>query len=375
MGIEDTIKNITKIGVGVTPKKIKHHIALLIAAVNFGMARSEDVNDEVDACRKLIKSVSNASMQETLDYSGIGSNREFPEYAELIGGNKKNFISLGRRMYIDSSEIEILIMKKMFGIRAVAEYRYGKLSAVYVQFNKLFGKQIKVEGEHIKGISEHIDTSNISVVEVFGTLTMRYSEIEKRRYGNEKLISSTIIEQLKLKELGKLRFVAEFSDNLNERTSNGCERLKELGFEVAEYTKINTDMYELEDYLGEKASEALALDDSDELLDCLVVMFDSNESIRNALLTSDISFNKNIKALKVIGNVKNSEHRTLIKGMKLEQVGGEQVIKLLIEPCEFEDGDIVEEVEITLDDVYDLENSKYVLLNKIGEDFKIKKEN
>lgn len=372
MGIEELRRKLIELGVGADVKLIAEHLANLQATVNLGIVSNDEVAREMELCEEVLKGLDGRKLAKFKDYSG-GGGSNWPMYVRKTDKMASQFMGIAEEMYREDGGFQLLVLKKHLGIKAMAQYRFGKLVGVFVYFAGKHGVQIKKEDEHIKGIPNTIGDVSSDIVKVYGTLTSSYSELSTDRAGLERNVAVLMVEELEKENAGKLKFIAEYVNGRGNKLSDGLGWADSCGFEVAEYSTVETDIYEIDDYMNDKGFELFEYS-NEELVDTVLVMLNDTEELIRAATAYSGHFDKNVVAIRIIDTGEYEEKESPIKGVKLYRKNGNCSIVVEFEPVTTRSGFEVGEVEVSLDELYELEASEKVALEFNEKDVRIKKE-
>ena len=374
MSVEQLISEIESIGAGASIRDIANKKSKLIAAVNLGIISDSEIRDEVNKCGKVLDILDGSMQCKFIDYSGGTGGREWKHYVNPRSKEAAQFEKIVNEMYREDGSFQLLIMKKPLGIKAVAQYKGGTLQGLFLFFSNRMGEAVDRKGVHIKGVPEYIDDRSSNVIRVYGTLTVDLSDVVRHRYGKEKDLATFMVEQLQEDGLGALRFVAEYVEGKQTDLSDRLEWASDSGFNVADYCIVDTDIYEYDDYIGEKSVNMFDYSNENEVLDSILVMINSAEKTKLALMSLDEHFNENVVAIRCVDNSDKELLEAKINGIELKVKDGVCNIVMSINRVTTKSGFDIDEVNISVDDVYLLEGKEYITLEVVGNNIRVLKE-
>lgn len=354
MGIDELIQSIEEVGVGADTKIINQHIGECQAAVNLGLSVGNELRETVSKSNGILRELGGRMFDTDLKLNG-DSNTAWLVYAEEGTANAEKFLALAKEIYKESNEIEVVAEKQHFGPKVVLEYMNGVIRSGHIKFYGRRGKLIIDDKSNVSGVCKSIATAK--PLKVYGVLTMDYTECNQND-----ILSSIVVREMGKENCGRLRFIAECSNSKAETVMDELNELEELGFEVEEHKLISTDIYDFDEKIGNDIEKEFEYSD-EEILDNIIIRYNDKGAEKIAKLNSDDSFINNIIAVQMINNANNKSYKAVVKRIELRQIYDE--IKIIAH-INIVDSDEEDELELKLDDIYNIEALETINVTEKG---------
>ena len=356
MGIDELIEKINLVGVGANVKDIARHLSLLRFAVSSGIVDNESVIEDIENCNMIITQLKQNKLIRNFDYSGTGTT-DWPKYwdtrdKEVKEAFKESIYEHGDVM--NDNTCKVCLMKKALGASVMLVYCYGELRGMYVKNFDKVGAVINIDNEPIFGVPTQIDLIYQAEVRVYGTLTFKESD---KVDVTEGYMATEIAKRIVEDKFDGLQFIPEYIQGIDDSNGDKLMWAESAGFNINKPVIVNCDEYNSDSLLGSGGIELFDFSD-DECLECILLMID------DAGIGND-SNNEKYFAAKVFEDKSEDRYKTKVKGYRLDNRNGETVIIASIEKIVLKNDEEVEEVEVTLDQVYDSEvNDELCVVDK-----------
>lgn len=353
MDIDGIIEKIKQIGVGADMRKVARQATLLKLAANIGIVRAEEVNIDISDCEEVLNETGRGGIEQFISLD-TGTAVPWIEYSYMDSDEAvekiKNYIENVCR---DSDKAELCAVKKRFGAPVVAMYYNGNLSALSVKYAGRIGRALEIKDKAIKGLPKSIGLVSSNIVRVYGTLVL-----EAGAKTTETSLATEMAVRVLESNLDQTEFIAEFVDGITCKISDMFSWADSVGFTTSEYRVIECNSYESDEYFGERTIELFEYNE-DDVVDCILLTI-------NDIERANINNIKNCPVIRINECVAGLKQNTVATGLRLIQKKDDISLVLQVEPVQFNYGEEVSEINVSLDTAYKISIGDKVTVYKLG---------
>ena len=376
MNIEEMIRTSNQYGLSVDTRELLKKMRSNIVASNVGVFAFRTIEDENRAILELTKNAKGSSMIDLGDLCQ-GTTEPWIEYRSFMNEEAQQyFTTVAQGIYSNNDALSLCLVRKAFGAKARAIYQLGKLVDVNLCYDNFVGISLLREDTTIRDIPKNIDYISDKPITVYGTLTLNVDELEPSRPGLEHSLSDIIVEDLLKENYSRLIFRAEYIEKYKDTSmslSADLVKMEEMGFKSCGYRVVNCDIYDYEEYFGDKVIDQFDYGDGIQT-DSILVMIDSEQDLREATATMGINLLEKLVAIRVGSSSDAIYVDATVKKLRLDNIDGEIHVIAEVEPVKVSDDFIIEEFEASVDDAYDIDLDNKVKLRICNGDVELVKE-